>query len=57
MLLDYARFGNQSDYLSRIPKKFLDTIKVEHIVAAIKQTEKYATSYHFVGNMDEKESG
>ena len=54
MLLDYARFGNQSDYLSRIPKKFLDTIKVEHIVAAIKQTEKYATSYHFVGNMDEK---
>lgn len=55
MLLDYARFGGNSDYLSRIPKKYLDTIKVEHIVAAIKQSEKYATSYHYVGNSSESE--
>lgn len=55
MLLDYARFGINSDYLSRIPKKYLDTINVEHIVAAIKQSEKYATSYHFVGNLQESE--
>jgi zinc protease len=55
MLLTYAMKGKNSDYLSRITEKALDTLKVERILEAFKKTENYATSYHFVGNINQNE--
>jgi predicted Zn-dependent peptidase len=55
MLLTYAMKGKNSTYLSRTPFKSLDLLKAEDILASIKQTENYASTYHFVGNIEQTE--
>jgi len=54
-LLYYAMKGKYSEYLSRITEKGLDTVKAERILESIKKTENYATTYHFVGNINQNE--
>lgn len=55
MLLDYALKGKASNYLSRLPIKEVEKLKADSLVSIFKQTEKYATTYHFTGNIEESE--
>ncbi len=50
ILLDYARYGKQSEYLSRIPLKELKKITANDILGIYHKTENYKTTWHFVGN-------
>lgn len=52
MLLEYALSGKNAGALQRLPMKELSKVKVEEILEALKQTENYGTTYHFVGNME-----
>ncbi len=53
ILLDYARYGKQSEYLSRIPLKELKKITANDILGIYHKTENYKTTWHFVGNIPE----
>ena len=53
VLLDYARYGKQSEYLSRIPLKELNKITATDILAIYHKTQDYKTTWHFVGNIPE----
>ncbi len=52
MLLDFAMNGKNAGALSRLPIKELEKLQVQDILSALKQTENYGTSYHYVGNLD-----
>jgi zinc protease len=53
VLLDYARYGNQSEYLTRTTLKNLEKITTENVLALYHKTEGYKTTWHFVGNTQE----
>ena len=55
ILLDYAIYGKQSSYLSRVPLKKLKTITPADLLAIYHQTEGYKTTWHFIGNIPENE--
>ena len=55
MLLMYAMKGENSYFLKRTANKLLDQLKAESILESIKQTENYATTYHFIGNIQQNE--
>ena len=55
ILLDYAVYGKQSSYLSRVPLKKLKTITPADLLAIYHQTEGYKTTWHFIGNIPENE--
>ena len=49
MLLNYARFGEESENLTRAPLKKIKKLTVPQIISAYKEIMKYNTTYHFVG--------
>ena len=49
MLLNYARFGEESDNLTRDPLKKIKKLTVPQIISAYKEIFKYNTTYHFIG--------
>ncbi len=53
ILLDYARYGNQSEYLSRTSLKNLAKISSEEVLTLYHKTEAYKTTWHFIGNTPE----
>ena len=53
ILLDYARYGKESKYISRIPLKELNKITAKDILEIYHKTENYKTNWPFVGNTPE----
>jgi len=49
MLLSYARFGENSDNLTRTPLKKIKELTIPQIIVAYKEVFKYNTTYHYVG--------
>ena len=50
ILLDFARYGNQSEYLTRVPMKELEKITPADVLATYHKTDEYKVTWHFVGN-------
>jgi zinc protease len=48
-LLEYARYGDQSEHLTRLPKKEVKALKVEDIVSAYKQVLNYDVTFYYIG--------
>lgn len=48
-LLEYARFGKNSDELTRSTIKELKALKVDDVISAYKAIFKYNATWHFVG--------
>ncbi len=49
MLLNYARFGESSDNLTRTPLKKIKELTVPQILVDYKEVFKYNTTFHYVG--------
>jgi len=54
-LLEYARFGKESEHLTRLPKKKLKELKVEDILATYKKVFDYDVTFHYVGQKSKDE--
>ena len=54
-LLEFARFGKESEHLTRLPKKELKELKVEDILAAYKKVFNYDVTFHYVGKKENEE--
>ena len=50
VLLDYAIFGSQSEYLKQPSRKDAKKMKVEPILKAYQQISDYGVVFHYVGN-------
>ncbi len=50
ILLDFARYGNQSEYITRTSLKNLAKITSKEVLTVYHKTEEYKTTWHFVGN-------
>lgn len=48
-LLEYARFGDESEHLTRLSKKEIKALKVDDIISAYKKVLNYNVTFHYVG--------
>jgi len=48
-LLQYARYGKESENLTRVPKKALKELMVKDILDTYKETFNYDVTFHYIG--------